>query len=80
MFEIQFVGHNLWRIHTLNPNTGMKTILWSPGPVGTLHRTPSSVPVAGDLELLVELATVRVKELLGQPALISGALVVGKQH
>ena len=58
----------------MNPNTGMKTIFWSPGPVGTLQRAPSSVPVAGDLEILVELATARVEELLGQPALISGAL------
>ena len=64
----------------MNPNTGMKTIFWSPGPVGTLHRAPSSVPVAGDLELLVELATVRVEELLGQPALISAALLGGEQH
>ena len=64
----------------MNPNTGMKTIFWSPGPVGTFHRAPSSVPVAGDLELLVELATVRVEELLGQPALISAALLVGEQH
>ena len=71
------MGHNLWRIHTLNPNTGMKTIFWSPGPVGTLQRAPSSVPVAGDLEILVELATARVEELLGQPALISGALHIG---
>ena len=63
----------------MNPNTGMKTIFWSPGPVGTLQRAPSSVPVAGDLELLVELATVRVEELLGRPAVISGALVVGEQ-
>ena len=64
----------------MNPNTGMKTIFWSPGPVGTLHQAPSSVPVAGDLELLVEFTTVRVEELLGQPALISAALLVGEQH
>ena len=61
----------------MNPNTGMKTIFWSPSPVGTLHQAPSSVPVAGDLELLVELATIGVEELLGQPALISGALGSG---
>ena len=64
----------------MNPNTGMKTIFWSPSPVGTLHQAPSSVPVAGDLELLVELATIGVEELLGQPALISAALLVGEQH